>query len=57
VNELIEQAEIDNHFNAPKHRLKKCTALWPDKTGNASNVVEPDPLQRKLFTEHLIIFM
>jgi ferrous iron transport protein B len=54
VNEVIEQAEIDNNFNPSKTQAEEILQRYTRiKQVMQQNVVEPDPLQRKLFTEHL----
>ncbi len=54
VNEVIEQAEIDNNFNPSKTQAEEIVQRYSRiKQVMKQNVVEPDPLQRKLFTEHL----
>ena len=54
VNEVIEQAEIDNKFNPSKTQAEEIVQRYAKiKQVMQQNVVEPDPLQRKLFTEKL----
>lgn len=54
VNDVIEQAEIDNNFNPSKTQAEEILQRYTRiKQVMQQNVVEPDPLQRKLFTEHL----
>jgi ferrous iron transport protein B len=54
VNDVIEQAEVDNHFNPSKTQAEEIVQRYARiKQVMQQNVVEPDPLQRKLFTEHL----
>ncbi|MFT4155286.1 MAG: ferrous iron transport protein B [Parafilimonas sp.] len=54
VNEVIEQAEIDNNFNPSKTQAEEILRRYTRiKQVMQQNVVEPDPLHRKLFTEHL----
>lgn len=54
VNEVIEQAEMDNNFNPSKTQAEEILQRYTRiKQVMQQNVVEPDPLQRKLFTEHL----
>lgn len=54
VNDVIEQAEADNHFNPSKTQAEEIVQRYARiKLVMQQNVVEPDPLQRKLFTEHL----
>lgn len=54
VNEVIERAEVDNHFNPSKTQAEEIVQRYARiKQVMQQNVVEPDPLQRKLFTEHL----
>lgn len=54
VNEVIEQAEADNNFNPSKTQAEEIVQRYARiKQVMQQNVVEPDPLQRKLFTEHL----
>jgi ferrous iron transport protein B len=50
----IEQIEIDNKFNPSKTQADEIMQRYTRiKTIMQQNVVEPDPLQRKLFTERL----
>ena len=57
IQQLIEQAEIDNNFNPTKTQAEEIVQRYSRiNQVMQQNVVEPDPLQRKLFTEHLIIF-
>ncbi|HEX5155446.1 MAG TPA: ferrous iron transport protein B [Parafilimonas sp.] len=54
VNDIIEQAEVDNHFSPSKTQAEEIVQRYARiKQVMQQNVVEPDPLQRKLFTEHL----
>lgn len=54
VNEVIEKAEVDNNFNPSKTQAEEIVQRYARiKQVMHQNVVEPDPLQRKLFTEHL----
>ena len=54
VNEVIEKAEIDNKFNPSKTQAEEIVQRYARiKQVMQQNVVEPDPLQRKLFTEKL----
>ncbi len=54
VNDVIEQAEIDNNFNPTKTQAEEIVLRYARiKQVMQQNVVEPDPLQRKLFTEQL----
>jgi ferrous iron transport protein B len=54
LNATIEQAEIDNHFNPSKTQAEEIVQRYARiKQVMQQNVVQPDPLQRKLFTEHL----
>lgn len=54
VNEVIEKAEVDNNFNSSKTQAEEIVQRYARiKQVMHQNVVEPDPLQRKLFTEHL----
>lgn len=54
MQELIEQTEIDNNFNPTKTQAAEILQRYSRiNQVMQQNVVEPDPLQRKLFTEHL----
>ncbi|HXL57180.1 MAG TPA: ferrous iron transport protein B, partial [Chitinophagaceae bacterium] len=54
MQETIEQIEIDNKFNPTKTQAEEIMQRYNRiKQLMQQNVVEPDPLQRKLFTEHL----
>ena len=54
INDVIEKAETDNNFNASKTQAEEIVQRYARiKQVMQQNVVEPDPLQRKLFTEHL----
>ncbi|HEY2727898.1 MAG TPA: ferrous iron transport protein B, partial [Parafilimonas sp.] len=54
LNDVIEQAEIDNNFNPSKTQAEEIVQRYKRiKQVMQQNVVEPDPLQRKLFTEKL----
>ncbi|MEP6683128.1 MAG: FeoB small GTPase domain-containing protein, partial [Parafilimonas sp.] len=54
INDVIEQAEIDNKFNPSKTQAEEIVQRYKRiKQVMQQNVVEPDPLQRKLFTENL----
>ncbi|HYK44122.1 MAG TPA: ferrous iron transport protein B, partial [Parafilimonas sp.] len=54
IQDVIERAEVDNHFNAPKTQAEEILKRYSRiKQVMKQNVIEPDPLQRKLFTEHL----
>ena len=54
MQELIEQAEIDNNFNPTKTQAEEIVQRYTRiNQVMQQNVVEPDPLQRKLFTESL----
>jgi ferrous iron transport protein B len=54
MQETIEQIEIDNKFNPTKTQAEEIMQRYNRiKQLMHQNVVEPDPLQRKLFTEHL----
>jgi len=54
VNEVIEQAEVSTSFNPSKTQAEEIVQRYARiKQVMQQNVVEPDPLQRKLFTEHL----
>ena len=54
INEVIEQTEIDNNFNPSKTQAEEIVQRYQRiKQVMHQNVVEPDPLQRKLFTEKL----
>ena len=54
MQQLIEQTEIDNKFNPSKTQAEEILQRYGRiKQVMQQNVVEPDPLQRKLFTEHL----
>jgi ferrous iron transport protein B len=54
IQELIEQAEIDNNFNPTKTQAEEIVQRYSRiNQVMQQNVVEPDPLQRKLFTESL----
>lgn len=50
----IEQIEIDHHFNPSKTQAEEILQRYARiKQIMQQNVVEPDPLQKKLFTEKL----
>ncbi len=52
--ETIEQIEIDNKFNPSKTQAEEIVKRYSRiKQIMQKNVVEPDPLQKKLFTEKL----
>lgn len=52
--EAIEQIEIDNNFNPTKTQAEEIMQRYQRiKTTMSQNVVEPDPLEKKLFTEKL----
>ncbi len=54
IQEQIEQAEIDNNFNPTKTQAEEIVQRYSRiNQVMQQNVVEPDPLQRKLFTESL----
>jgi len=54
IQDIIEQAEIDNNFNPSKTQAEEILQRYGRiKQVMQQTVVEPDPLQRKLFTEHL----
>jgi len=54
MQETIEQIEIKNKFNPTKTQAEEIMQRYNRiKQVMHQNVVEPDPLQRKLFTEHL----
>ena len=54
VNDVIEQAEIDNKFNPSKTQAEEIVQRYKRiKHVMQQNVSEPDPLQKKLFTEYL----
>ncbi len=54
VNEAIEEAERATNFNSSKTQAEEILQRYKRiKQVMQQNVVEPDPLQRKLFTEHL----
>jgi ferrous iron transport protein B len=54
VNEAIEEAERSTSFNPSKTQAEEILQRYKRiKQVMQQNVVEPDPLQRKLFTEHL----
>jgi ferrous iron transport protein B len=54
IHDLIEQAEIKNSFNPAKTQAEEILQRYSRiKQVMQQNVVEPDPLQRKLFTEYL----
>jgi len=54
INDVIEQAEIDTKFNPSKTQAEEIVQRYKRiKQVMQQNVVEPDPLQRKLFTEKL----
>ena len=54
MQETIEQIEIDNKFNHTKTQAEEILQRYNRiKQIMQQNVVEPDPLQRKLFTENL----
>jgi len=51
---MIEQAEIDNNFNPTKTQAEEIVQRYGRiNQVMQQNVIEPDPLQRKLFTESL----
>jgi ferrous iron transport protein B len=50
----IEQIEIDNKFNSTKTQAEEIMQRYQRiKTIMQQNVIEPDPLEKKLFTEKL----
>ncbi len=52
--EAIEHIEIDNNFNPTKTQAEEIMQRYQRiKTTMGQNVVEPDPLEKKLFTEKL----
>ena len=52
--EAIEQIEITNNFNPTKTQAEEIMQRYHRiKTTMGQNVVEPDPLEKKLFTEKL----
>ncbi len=52
--ETIEQIEVDNKFNPSKTQAEEIVKRYSRiKQIMQKNVVEPDPLQKKLFTEKL----
>lgn len=54
MQQLVEQAEIDNNFNPTKTQAEEIVQRYGRiNQVMLQNVVEPDPLQRKLFTESL----
>jgi ferrous iron transport protein B len=54
INDVIEQAEIDNKFNPSKTQAEEIVQRYKRiKHVMQQNVSEPDPLQKKLFTEYL----
>lgn len=54
IQDRIEQAEIDNAFNPTKTQAEEIMLRYTRiKQIMHQNVVEPDPLQKKLFTENL----
>lgn len=54
LNNAIEQTEIDTKFNPAKTQAEEIVQRYARiKHVMQQNVVEPDPLQRKLFTEYL----
>src|SRR4030095_11002461 len=54
INDVIEQAEIYNNLDPSKTQAEEIVQRYARiKQVMHQNVVEPDPLQRKLFTEHL----
>jgi ferrous iron transport protein B len=54
MQETIEQIEVNNKFNPTKTQAEEIMQRYNRiKQLMHQNVVEPDPLQRKLFTEHL----
>ncbi|HYJ65896.1 MAG TPA: ferrous iron transport protein B, partial [Parafilimonas sp.] len=54
IQEMIEQAEIANNFNPTKTQAEEIVQRYTRiNQVMQQNVVEPDPLQRKLFTESL----
>lgn len=54
VQQTIEQAEIDNAFNPVKTQAEEIIMRYARiKQVMQQNVVEPDPLRKKLFTETL----
>lgn len=54
LNNAIEQTEVDTKFNPSKTQAEEIVQRYARiKRVMQQNVVEPDPLQRKLFTEYL----
>lgn len=54
LQQLVEQAEINNNFNSTKTQAEEIVQRYTRiNQVMLQNVVEPDPLQRKLFTESL----
>ncbi len=54
MQQLIEQTEVDTKFNPTKTQAEEILQRYGRiKQVMQQNVVEPDPLQRKLFTEKL----
>jgi ferrous iron transport protein B len=54
MQETIEQIEVDNKFNHTKTQAEEILQRYNRiKQLMQQNVVEPDPLQKKLFTENL----
>jgi len=54
IQDIIEKTESDNNFNHTKTQAEEILQRYSRiKQVMQQNVVEPDPLQRKLFTEHL----
>lgn len=54
MQDTIEQIETDNKFNPTKTQAEEIMQRYTHiKQVMKQNVVEPDPLQRKLFTEQL----
>ena len=52
--EAVEQIEINNSFNPTKTQAEEIMQRYQRiKTTMGQNVVEPDPLEKKLFTEKL----
>jgi ferrous iron transport protein B len=54
MQESIEQIETDHKFNPTKTQAEEIMQRYTRiKQVMQQNVIEPDPLQKKLFTEHL----
>jgi ferrous iron transport protein B len=54
MQQSVEQIETDNKFNPTKTQAEEIMQRYTRiKQVMQQNVIEPDPLQKKLFTEHL----